>query len=380
MKSLHEIETPALIVDERKMMQNIQRLRMRLAGHDGLVHRPHLKTVKCVEIARRLFPDGAGPITVSTLLEAEHFSNAGYKDILYAVGLAPAKLARVTRLREQGVNLTVIIDSVDAVNAMTADEPEGLRETPFLIEIDCDGHRAGVRHDDHETLISIAGALSKAGALVRGVMTHAGGSYDAQNSAEIDLAARNERTRAVACAEALRQAGFHAPVVSIGSTPTALAPGPLDGVTEIRAGVYVFFDLVMAGLGVCATDDIALSVLTTVIGHQAEKGLVITDAGWMALSRDRGAASQTIDQGYGLVCDESGAPFGDLIVSGANQEHGIISMRNGVGKPTPYLPVGTRLRVLPNHACATAAQHDAYHVLDCQSGAVIHRWPRFGGW
>jgi D-serine deaminase-like pyridoxal phosphate-dependent protein len=130
---------------------------------------------------------------------------------------------------------------------------------------------------------------------------------------------------------------------------------------------------------VCGVDDIAISVLATVIGHQREKGWIITDGGWMAMSRDRGTAQQRVDQGYGLVCDEAGRAIGDLIVSEANQEHGIVSRRGGGPLDASRFPVGTRLRILPNHACATAAQHDAYHVVRGTSG-ILAQWPRFGGW
>ena len=107
----------------------------------------------------------------------------------------------------------------------------------------------------------------------------------------------------------------------------------LHGVTEVRAGVYVFFDLFMAGVGVCTLDDIALSVLTTVIGHQPDKGWTIVDAGWMAMSRDRGTQNQTIDQGYGVVCGIDGKPIEDYVMTSANQEHGIIARRGGPGGP-----------------------------------------------
>jgi D-serine deaminase-like pyridoxal phosphate-dependent protein len=168
-------------------------------------------------------------------------------------------------------------------------------------------------------------------------------------------------------------------MVSVGSTPTALLADNLAGVTEVRAGVYVFFDLVMAGLGVCAPEDVAISVLATVIGHQRDKGWTIVDAGWMALSRDRGTAAQAVDQGYGLVCDLHGVAFDGFIVSGANQEHGIISHRSGRAGRLLDLPVGAQLRILPNHACATAAQYDAYQVLG-DDGAIVQRWERFNGW
>jgi D-serine deaminase-like pyridoxal phosphate-dependent protein len=209
-------------------------------------------------------------------------------------------------------------------------------------------------------------------------MTHAGGSYEARDSAELVRIAAQERDSAVACATTLRDVGFPAPVVSVGSTPTALSAADLAGVTEVRAGVYLFFDLVMAGIGVATLDEIALSVLTTVIGHQRDKGWILVDAGWMAMSRDRGTASQAVDQGYGLVCDAAGNPFADLVMVSGNQEHGILSIREGSSTPLPDLPFGTQLRILPNHACATAAQFGEYQVIE--DSAVVARWPRFNGW
>lgn len=169
-------------------------------------------------------------------------------------------------------------------------------------------------------------------------------------------------------------------MISVGSTPTAHHATDLSGVTEVRAGVFVFFDLVMAGIGICSVDDIALSVLATVIGHQRDKGWILVDAGWMAMSRDRGTVKQDVDQGYGLVCDRDGRPYGDLILIDANQEHGIIALRPGASGALPDLAVGDRVRILPNHACATGAQHDRYHVVRTGSDAVEAVWPRFGGW
>lgn len=218
------------------------------------------------------------------------------------------------------------------------------------------------------------------GASLRGVLTHAGASYGADGDDALRACAEGERASAVKAAAILREAGFACPIVSVGSTPTAHFAQSLEGVTEVRAGVFVFFDLVMAGVGVCQIDDIALSVLGTVIGHQPEKGWILADAGWMAMSRDRGTAKQKVDQGYGLVCDIHGKPFPDLIMSDANQEHGILSIRSGSNAPLPDLPIGTRIRILPNHACATAAQHDAYQVVCSDDDAIKAVWPRFGGW
>ena len=371
------LPTPCLLLDEMRMMRNIERLRGRLEQL-GVRFRPHLKTVKSVEIARRMMLSPEGPATVSTLTEAEQFADAGVRDILYAVGIAPAKLDRVLALRRRGVDLSVIVDNREQAEAVASASRESGDAIPTLIEIDSDGHRSGLRPDD-PTLLVVARALVEGGANLRGVMTHAGASYDKPGAEAITIAAENERMAVVRSAEKLREAGFPCPVVSVGSSPTAHFAKHLEGVTEVRAGVFAFFDLVMAGLGVCTLDDLALTVLGTVIGHQRDKGWIIVDAGWMALSRDRGTANQPVDQGYGLVCNIQGRPFGDLIVTQANQEHGVLALRPGSQAALPELAVGSQVRIMPNHACATGAQHDRYHVLGRDS-RVSAQWPRFTGW
>ena len=375
---LAPLPTPCLLLDEAKMKRNIDRLSAR-AARLGVSERPHLKTVKSVEAARYVLKDGTGPATVSTLVEAEVFAAAGISDICYAVGIAPGKLERVLDLHRAGCRLTVLLDSaVQAQAVAEASRAAGIA-IPAMIEIDSDGHRSGLTPDD-PALIEIGRIMHEGGAELEGVLCHAGESYHAVGRATQAEFAEIERHAVVTCAEALRAAGLPCPAVSVGSSPTAHAAKDLTGVTEMRAGVYVFFDLVMAGIGVCEVDDIALSVLTTVIGHQTAKNWTIVDAGWMAMSRDRGTAVQAVDQGYGIVCDEAGIPIPDLIVVQANQEHGVVAIRPGSNGTMPDLPVGTLLRILPNHACATAAQHGRYHVLPEQDGADLMTWERFGGW
>jgi D-serine deaminase-like pyridoxal phosphate-dependent protein len=335
--------------------------------------------VKSVEAARRLLTGGSGPATVSTLKEAEVFSAAGVRDILYAVGIAPQKLSRVLALRATGCDLSVVLDSPEQAIAVAEASRQAGDAVPVLIEIDCDGHRSGLRPDD-PAVVSIGHLVERGGAALRGVVTHAGESYGAVGADALAAFAEQERLAAVTAATALRAAGLPCPVVSVGSTPTAHFARDLAGVTEVRAGVFALFDLVMAGIGVCSLDDIALSVLTTVIGHQRERGWIIVDAGWMALSRDRGTARQAVDQGYGVVCDANGRVLDDLIVTGANQEHGIVAVRPDGTAALPELPVGTLLRILPNHACATAAQFDGYAVLPANASRSLTHWPRFRGW
>lgn len=376
--TLHELETPVLVLDRTKMERNIARLRERLSSF-GVALRPHVKTNKSADVTARIGAPGT-PITVSTLKEADYFLNHGWTDILYAVGIVPSKLPHVEDLVRRGARMTLLLDNVEAAAAVAACCRERALSVPVLIEIDTDGHRSGVKPED-PALLEIAAALDGnegRGAWLAGVLTHAGDSYNCRSVEAIEALAEQERAGAVRAAQRLRAAGHAAPVVSVGSTPTAHFARSLDGVTEVRAGVFVFFDLVMNGIGVCETSDIALSVLCTVIGHQREKGWLITDAGWMAMSRDRGTAKQPVDQGYGLVCDIDGRPLADLLMVDANQEHGVVSHR-GDPAATPMLPVGTLLRILPNHACATAAQHGSYTVV---AGGidVKAQWTRFGGW
>lgn len=376
--ALDRIETPALILDVTKVDRNIDRLRRRLVDL-SVGFRPHVKTAKSVDVASRLFPEGHGPITVSTLAEADYFADAGMTDITYAVGLAPEKIARARALVARGVDLSVLIDSAEQARALAEAAQGGDAMPAAMIEIDCDGHRGGLLPED-PAILEIAEILRMGRVELRGVLTHAGESYSARGGIGLPEAAEDERAAAVAAAELLRRNGHAAPVVSVGSTPTAHFARNLDGVTEVRAGVFMFFDLVMHGIGVCAIDDIALSVLATVIGHRPEKGWILIDAGWMALSRDRGTQRHPIDQGYGLVCDTDGTSWPDLIVDDASQEHGIIKVRPGSTATLPDLPIGSRVRILPNHACATGAQHEAYHVVESGGRAIVATWPRMRGW
>jgi len=359
------------------MLRNIARMQSQ-ARALGVDLRPHVKTSKCIEVARAQVAAGARGITVSTLKEAEQFFAAGMTDILYAVGISAHRLPQALELRRRGCALKIITDNVQSARAIAEFAREHSATFDVMIEIDTDGHRSGIEPESQD-LLAVGTLLHEAGMRVHGVMTHAGSSYELDTPEALAAMAEQERAGCVRAAERLRAAGVPCPVVSVGSTPTALSARDLTGVTELRAGVYVFFDLVMHNVGVCATDEIALSVLTTVIGHQREKGWAIVDAGWMAMSRDKGTARQKVDFGYGQVCDESGQVISGYVLTGANQEHGIVACTSASDLQIDQrFPIGTRLRILPNHACATAAQFPQYQVLD-ENGAVS-AWDRFYGW
>ncbi|KGT80688.1 alanine racemase [Bradyrhizobium japonicum] len=376
--NLLDLETPCLLLDEQRLRANVARMKAHLAPL-GVAFRPHLKTAKSLDVARIAMTSATGPATVSTLREAEYFAAGGVRDMIYAVGIAPAKLARVSAIRATGADLAVILDSIAQADAVAAHAASTGDAVPALVEVDADGHRSGVAPTDAATLVAIGRRLVAGGATLRGVLLHAGDSYALNDPAAIADAAEAERIAAVTAANALRSAGLPCPVVSVGATPTARYVRDLTGITEVRAGVFMFGDLYQAGVSSVAMDDLVLSVLATVIGHQKAKGWIIADAGWMALSRDRSTAKQALDQGYGVVCDLAGKPYPDLIVTDANQEHGIIALRKRSNAALPDLPIGSRIRILINHACATGAQYDCYQVLDGE-GRVSAVWPRINGW
>lgn len=367
------VSTPALVLDRAKLDANIRRMQAHLRPL-GIPLRPHLKTAKCVEIARLATAGEPGGLTVSTLAEARLFHANGFRDLLYAVGIAPAKLPQVAALHAQGCALTVILDHPDTAAAVAAFALAQGVVIPTLIEIDCDGHRGGLAIDD-DAIDAAARSLDAVGAF-RGVLTHAGSSYQCDGAAALQRMAERERQAIVAVAQRLEAQGLLCPVRSAGSTPTALFASSGAGLSEMRAGTFVFQDLFMAGVGVCTVEDIALSVLVSVIGVRSDRRGVIIDGGWTALSRDRGTAAQAIDQGYGIVCDADGAPIENVLVTATSQEHGTVARRDGGPVDPADYPIGRLLRILPNHACATAAQHRAYHVVE--GDRIAGTWRRLG--
>ncbi|HEY7005721.1 MAG TPA: alanine racemase [Sphingomicrobium sp.] len=372
--TVSDLTTPALILDRTRLERNATRMRDKVRQL-GVTLRPHVKTSKSIDVLRILAGDEDLPITVSTLAEARYFFDRGVTDVLYAIGIAPVKLPAVAELIRAGCKLRIILDTAEAAEAVAAFVAAEGVPIEVLIEIDSDGHRAGVAPDD-PLLIEIGQRL---GGSLAGVMTHAGASYDCRTRDEFEAMAEQERALTVEAAERLRAAELPCPIVSVGSTPTLHYARRLDGVTEVRAGVYAFGDLVQAELGTCSVDDIAIGVLASVIGHNRHHGRVLIDAGFLALSRDRGTADLPVDWDYGAVCDPvSGAVIEGVTVSSTNQEHGIITARSGQIDFDRFR-VGSQVRILPNHACATAAAYERYFVTD-GSDRIVSVWERVNGW
>ncbi len=376
-QTIDELPTPSLILDRAILRRNLKRMSDRLRDA-GVMLRPHLKTAKSVQVGRMAVEGHDGRITVSTLAEARYFAAGGFKDILYGVGIVPAKLPAIAELRRRGVNLRVVTDNLTAAKALAA---AATPDNAFsvLIEIDSGAGRAGLPFPELSGLLDIARVLHGApGIELAGVMTHAGHSYHQSTPEGIAMVADQERRAVVGAAEALRAAGIPCPIVSAGSTPTAMHSRDFTGITEMRPGVYVFNDLDQAFIGSCGVGDLALSVLASVIGHYPHRNQLLVDAGALALSKDISAQEFQPKVGYGTV---AGTEMNGIAVVDCSQEHGFV----GADRPLPYadLPVGARVRILPNHACITAAAYDRYYVVDSEldgGRAVVDVYDRVNGW
>lgn len=380
MTSLHTLDTPCLILDRERLARNAARMTERHHA-SGLRLRPHTKTAKSIDVARLALAGNFGGITVSTLKEAEYFADHGVNDITYAVSIIPEKMPRIAALLRRGVTLGTVTDSVAVAEEVSRRAVAAGVVVDMLIELDSGERRAGLIAGS-EAIVTLGRTLNDLpGTRLAGVLTHAGNSYQCRSLDDLRQVAEQERLAAVTAAAQLRAVGLPCPTVSVGSTPTATHGVNFDGLTEMRCGVYMFGDLFQAEIGSHRMDDIAVSVLATVIGHRPELNAALIDAGALALSKDRstGAPGLPEDAGFGLLTDVMGrARIAGVKVGHVYQEHGML-VSDG---PFPFdmLPVGARVRVLPNHVCMTSAMYDGYHVIEGVSEEVIDLWPRINGW
>ena len=371
---LHTLKTPSLVLDVERVRRNAARMSERVRGL-GVSLRPHVKTHKCVEVARIQTEGEAGGITVSTLAEARAFAAHGFKDITYAVPIEPGKFDEAIELSRLCERFALITDDVSIPPQLDEAARRAGVTLDLFLKVDCGYHRCGVEPEQPEAL-EIPRRIDAAQSLrFAGILTHAGHSYHARSREELLALARHERDVMTEFAARLRSDGVEVPVVSVGSTPTATHYDHLEGVDEARPGNYIFFDAFQATLGSCAFDDCALTVLAAVVHRDRARRKVIIDAGAVALSKDRGPVEFDPTCGYGRVLDLEGAETG-LRVGALSQEHGEVQVEDE--SQLDALHVGARVRVLANHSCLSAAQHTHYHVLE--GPRVVDRWEIHQGW
>lgn len=369
MVSIYDVPTPALVLDLDVLEGNLRRMAERTAGL-GVALRPHIKTHKSPDIAERQRALGAAGITVSTLYEARVFADHGFTDITWAF---PVVLSRLDEVRELAgrITLRLILDSPAAISAVETMALEALRQPLHVwLEVDSGQHRSGVDPGAPATMELARRLAASPWLRFDGLLTHGGHSYHGRSREEITAVAEAERSVMVALAERLRNEGIEVPAVSVGSTPGMSAVTQLDGISEARPGNYAFYDYTQVALGSCSVCDCAVTVVASVVSHRPGEERSVVDAGALALSKDTGPHEQD-DRGSGMgeiFADYAAGTLSGARLASLSQEHGVVD--------APY-PVGTRLRILPNHSCLTVACFDEYLVA--RGDEVVDRWKIWRG-
>ena len=354
-----DLETPAVVLDRAVLRANIDAVQEKARRH-GLSLRPHIKTHKSLEIGRMQMAAGACGITAARVDEALVFARGGFASVTLAQPLmTPAKLDRLLiECRDLGVDLRLIVDSLEGLDLLAARAREHGTGPGVFVKIDVGLHRCGLGESD-PAVAGLAGRIHASPDLRWcGLLSHAGQSYGAADAAEVDAIAAEERRILLAVSGRLAQQGLPVPELSVGSTPTVLASEEFSGLTEIRPGNYVFMDHTPLRLGLIDPRQVALSLLATIISRNDE--YFITDAGSKSLTSDQGAHGLQGAPGYGTAYTLADFPgrTSPLTVAKLSEEHGFVP------RASAYLPLGSRLRIVPNHSCPVANLARSYAVVD----------------
>lgn len=353
-------DTPVLLVDMDRMKANIDEMAA-FARREGLKLRPHVKTHKSPILAKMQLERGATGITVAKISEAQVMADAGIGDILIAYPIVgEVKLRRYFSLARR-VHLSCIIDNLEAARLLGATAMEAGTEANVLIKVNVGLNRCGMAPG--RDLLNFAREASVVSGLrIKGILSHAGHAYSAQNPEEVLRIGRLEGEVMVEAAAMLRKAGIMIEEVSVGSTPTVRPAGEVPGVTEIRPGNYIFYDAMQVALGVVGPRRCALKVLSRVVSRPSPERAVI-DAGSKTLGLDRGGHGTSLLQGHGMIVGMENATIERL-----SEEHGILSI-----PPDSPLSVGDILEIIPNHACTVVNNFD--DLVGVRNGEIQEIWP-----
>ena len=238
MENLNELFTPCLIIDKSKLSNNIERLCC-IINKTKTKFRPHLKTAKCKEITKIFIRNFGSRAMVSTVEEIEQLKDCGIDDFLYSVAIVPSKLKRIASCLSDNCKVTVSVDHISMARELVNFCKTTGSKISAVIELDFDGHRSGVRPNAKQQIIEIGKCLSDAG-LFRGIMSHAGASYSLSNDEDLIKCAKEEAEQTLQAVNILKYVSIDCELVTIGSTPTALADYHNNEINELRAGVFVF--------------------------------------------------------------------------------------------------------------------------------------------
>ena len=357
---MHELATPAVLVDRSRALANIDRLQ-EAADRRGIRVRPHAKTHKSPMIARWQIDRGAIGICCAKLGEAEVFAAAGFTDIRLPYPINPVNAPRLIALMEKAT-VSFIVDHADVARAWSAAMTAAGRTVDVLVKIDVGFHRCGIAPDLATAVPFITAVAHLPGLNLRGLLSHAGHAYHAASADQLRSMATDEARTLAALADSVRKAGVEVDELSAGATPTARFSLDQDGLTEYRAGNYVYFDRTQVGLGAATLDDCALTVLATVVSQPSGDRLVL-DSGSKTLTSD-GARGFSPLAGHGTVFRDLALPRGatpeaDLIVERLSEEHATVRVGGSIA-----LKPGDRVRIVPNHSCVVSNLVDQAWVVD----------------
>lgn len=353
-----QLDTPALLLNVDQMEQNIKDI-IQFSKTYHVNYRPHIKTHKSIEIAKKQIELGAVGVTVAKVGEAEVMAHGGIKDILIAYPISsPSQFKRIMNLLDHAT-ITVAVDSIEQASLLHDFFKDHDKTLDVWIKVNSGLNRCGV--ESNEEVIKLAQYVKKLSTLsLTGIFTHAGHSYAATTEEQLNTIAEEE-ARAVLTSVALcEDVGIYITHRSIGSTPTFRIAGKMEGITEIRPGNAVFYDMVQVGLHVAQKDQCALTVLASVVSVKENR--IIIDAGSKTLALDQGAHGNQSIVGHGYIIE-----YPQLIIDRLSEEHGIIP----INKKT-NLQLNDPIRIIPNHACTVANLFDSY-VLH-RDGKIIGRW------
>jgi D-serine deaminase-like pyridoxal phosphate-dependent protein len=339
---ISDLDTPAVIVDLDVMERNLTRIADYCREHQLLL-RPHTKTHKIPDLAKRQIASGATGITVAKISEAEVMLDAGITDILIAYPIVgTTKTARLARLAEQA-SITVSLDSEEVARGLSEAAERERTTIRVLIEMDVGFERCGFSNE--ADLLALGRKIAELPGLeFRGLMFFPGQFSVTPNERAAMRIQVNDFLKRVL--EAFSDAGLPVAIVSGGSTPTAYEGGFFHGVNEVRPGTYIFNDRNTVAVSACKLEDCALSVIVTVVST-AVSGHAVVDGGSKTFSYDRFQGGD--GSGFGIVKEDPAVQ-----VERFSEEHGHLNIRNSERR----YRIGDRLSIIPNHVCTTVNLHD----------------------
>ncbi|KAH8664212.1 putative serine dehydratase domain-containing protein [Xylariales sp. PMI_506] len=388
-KPASELPTPSLILSLPTIRNNVETLH-RDVEKLGIRFRPHVKTLKSIEVTRMMLAGGKyRRVVASTMAEIRGLLPLAQEGILdeclYGLPIIPSYLPQLAEFRKT-LRVVLMVDSeqhidlLEKYNNAAATTP-GLQQQKqpwdIFIKLDVGTHRAGVVPGTPalEALVRRAEA-SPAAVRVYGFYCHAGHSY-ASRDADEAAATLSVEVESVLAASAMLPADREV-VVSIGATPTAHVVGrlqasvPANVKLELHAGNFPCNDLQQVSTGLVLVSDQALRVATEVCSVYPERNEALVNAGVIALSKE---TSHTYP-GFGTVADKP-----EWHVVRMSQEHGILGRVPGSSAAAAEadFKVGQRVYLHCNHSCITAAAFYVYYVVD-ENDIVVETWLPWKGW